>query len=197
MSKLDNSHDNNHNNQKSCNYCGLKFGAFLSICPETSSSRSVVHSETGTTGRISARWHRDGSSALKVTQSAFRRTMFRRELVLRPISNEHWRPMWAPWFTRHIYWQRKDRSNDYHGIRFSARELDWRVRGVPVPLNETARMREHSLRPIFKRRRSTIKAPAADARPVVLLQMAVERSSRKVREPSSPGLLSNIDLRRR
>jgi hypothetical protein len=164
LQAIDNSHDNNHNYQTSCNYCCLKFGAFPIHMPgnffaaqcryirklvppvEFSAQMTVV------TARARQRLH----------NQSFVRTMFPDEswyYGTERFSNEHWsgshpdvRP--CDLSARHIsYWQRKDRSKDTMEYALAPREsIEENVRGVPVPLNETVRMREYSLLPglIFK-----------------------------------------------
>jgi cytoskeletal protein RodZ len=169
--------DNDDNNQTSCNYCGLKFGAFPIHMPgnffvaqcryirkltppvEFSAAMTVV------TARARQRLH----------NQSMVRTMFPDEswyYGTERFSNEHWsgshpdvRP--CDLSARHIsYWQRKDRSNYAMEYALAPREpIESNVRDFPVPLSESVRMREYSLLPglIFKWYALYNQVPAADS----------------------------------
>lgn len=163
----DNSNNNNgsnSNNETTCNYCGLKFGAFPLHMPgnffaaQCRYIRNLVPpvefntKMTVVTARARQRLH----------NQTMVRTMFPDEswyYGTERYSNEHWsgshpdvRP--CDLTARHIsYWQRKDRPADAMDFSVAPREqIESNVRDVPVPRNDSIRMREYSLLPglIFK-----------------------------------------------
>jgi hypothetical protein len=175
---VDSGSSDDNEKRTSCNYCGLKFGAFPIHMPgnffvaqcryirkllppvQFSAAMTVV------TARARQRLH----------DQTMVRTMFPDEswyYGTERFSSEHWsgshsdvRP--CDLTTRHLsYWQRKDRPTDIPmDFAMAPREpIESNIRGVPVPFNATVRMREYSLLPglIFKWYALYNQVPAADS----------------------------------